>query len=96
MSSKQGCDAANDISDNDDHSDANDKLYVDCIDCTISIDTTATSVDNTTTVDTIPTVGNAYETVKVNDPIKVITVRGTAFEATAADGGSATITEHSS
>jgi electron transfer flavoprotein alpha subunit len=35
--------------------------------------------------------GNAIATVQSPDPIKVITVRGTAFEATAAEGGSAAI-----
>ncbi|KAJ0069471.1 hypothetical protein NL108_008280, partial [Boleophthalmus pectinirostris] len=33
--------------------------------------------------------GNALSTVKCNEPVKVFTVRGTAFEAAAADGGSA-------
>lgn len=35
--------------------------------------------------------GNAIATVQSADPIKVITVRGTAFEAAAAEGGSAAI-----
>ena len=35
--------------------------------------------------------GNAIATVQSPDPIKVITVRGTAFEAAAAEGGSAAI-----
>ncbi|UEM01322.1 FAD-binding protein [Skermanella rosea] len=35
--------------------------------------------------------GNAIATVQSSDPIKVITVRGTAFDAAAAEGGSATI-----
>ncbi|TVR99886.1 MAG: electron transfer flavoprotein subunit alpha/FixB family protein [Rhodospirillales bacterium] len=35
--------------------------------------------------------GNALATVESTDPIKVITVRGTAFEAAAAEGGSAAI-----
>ena len=35
--------------------------------------------------------GNAIATVRSSDPIKVITVRGTAFEATAAEGGSAAV-----
>ena len=35
--------------------------------------------------------GNAITTVQSPDPIKVITVRGTAFEAVAAEGGSAVI-----
>ena len=33
--------------------------------------------------------GNAIATVKSNDPVKVFSVRGTAFEPTAAEGGSA-------
>lgn len=37
--------------------------------------------------------GNAMQTVKSNDSIKVITVRGTAFEAAAASGGSASTEE---
>lgn len=36
--------------------------------------------------------GNALATVKSADSVKVMTVRGTAFEAAAAEGGSATIT----
>jgi electron transfer flavoprotein alpha subunit len=35
--------------------------------------------------------GNAIATVKSSDAIKVITVRGTAFDAAAADGGSASV-----
>src|ERR671910_870581 len=35
--------------------------------------------------------GNAIATVQSPDPIKVITVRGTAFEAAAAEGGSAAV-----
>lgn len=35
--------------------------------------------------------GNAIATVKSSDPIKVVTVRATAFEAVAAEGGSAAI-----
>lgn len=35
--------------------------------------------------------GNAIATVQSSDPVKVITVRGTAFDAVAATGGSATI-----
>jgi electron transfer flavoprotein alpha subunit len=35
--------------------------------------------------------GNALSTVSSNEAIKVITVRGTAFEAVAAEGGNATI-----
>lgn len=34
--------------------------------------------------------GNAIATVRSSDPVKVITVRGTAFDAVAAEGGSAT------
>lgn len=37
--------------------------------------------------------GNALATVQSSDPIKVITVRGTAFDATASEGGSAVIEE---
>lgn len=33
--------------------------------------------------------GNAITTVKSNDPVKLLTVRGTAFDAAAAEGGSA-------
>jgi electron transfer flavoprotein alpha subunit len=35
--------------------------------------------------------GNAIATVKSNDPIKVVSVRGTAFDGVAAEGGSATV-----
>jgi len=35
--------------------------------------------------------GNAIATVKSNDPIKVISVRGTAYDGVAAEGGSATV-----
>ena len=35
--------------------------------------------------------GNAIATVKSNDPIKVISVRGTAYDGVAADGGSASV-----
>ncbi|KAG0193196.1 hypothetical protein DFQ28_006205 [Apophysomyces sp. BC1034] len=35
--------------------------------------------------------GNAIATVQSSDPIKVITVRGTAFDAVAAEGGSASV-----
>lgn len=35
--------------------------------------------------------GNAIATVQSSDPIKVVTVRGTAFDAVAAEGGSASI-----
>lgn len=34
--------------------------------------------------------GNAIQTLKANDPVKVITIRGTNFEA-AAEGGSASV-----
>lgn len=37
--------------------------------------------------------GNAIQTVRCNDSIKVITVRGTAFPPSAASGGSATTEE---
>ena len=33
--------------------------------------------------------GNAVQTVKSTDSVKVITVRGTSFEAAAVEGGSA-------
>lgn len=45
--------------------------------------------DDSTFVRTIYA-GNAVQTVKMNDPVKVITVRGTAFEPAEASGGSAT------
>jgi electron transfer flavoprotein alpha subunit len=35
--------------------------------------------------------GNGIATIKSNDPIKVLSVRGTAFDPTAATGGSASI-----
>jgi len=35
--------------------------------------------------------GNAIATVKSNDPIKVVSVRGTAFDGVAAEGGSASV-----
>ena len=35
-------------------------------------------------------VGNAVQTLKSSDSVKVITVRGTAFEAAATSGGSGT------
>ena len=35
--------------------------------------------------------GNAIATVKSNDAIKVITVRGTGFDPVAAEGGSAAV-----
>merc|ERR1711939_1016239 len=35
--------------------------------------------------------GNAIATVKTTDAIKVLTVRGTAFDAAAAEGGSAAV-----
>ena len=34
-------------------------------------------------------IGNAIQTVKSNDPVKIISVRGTAFDAADATGGSA-------
>ena len=37
--------------------------------------------------------GNALATVQSRDPIKVVTVRGTAFEKAAAEGGSAAVTD---
>lgn len=37
--------------------------------------------------------GNAIATVKSNDKIKVITVRGTAFDKASAEGGSASVEE---
>ncbi|XP_012726940.2 electron transfer flavoprotein subunit alpha, mitochondrial [Fundulus heteroclitus] len=37
--------------------------------------------------------GNALSTVKCNEPVKVFTVRGTAFEAASVEGGSATSEE---
>ena len=40
--------------------------------------------------------GNAIATVKSKDPIKVITVRGTTFDAVKADGGSASVENASS
>lgn len=47
------------------------------------------SLNNTCTNITCDIAGNAYQTVKSNDPVKVISVRGTAFEAAAVEGGSA-------
>ena len=37
--------------------------------------------------------GNAIATVQTNDPVKVATIRATAFDAASAEGGSASITE---
>ncbi|MEM5340484.1 electron transfer flavoprotein subunit alpha/FixB family protein [Paraburkholderia azotifigens] len=37
--------------------------------------------------------GNAIATVQTNDPVKVATIRATAFDAVSAEGGSASITE---
>ena len=37
--------------------------------------------------------GNAVQTLKCNDPIKIITVRGTAFEAAPVSGGSGSTEE---
>ena len=34
--------------------------------------------------------GNAIQTIKVSDPIKVMSVRGTGFEAANTEGGSGT------
>jgi electron transfer flavoprotein alpha subunit len=50
-----------------------------------------TSVDSPDTFERPIYAGNAIATVQSSDPIKVITVRGTAFEAAAAEGGSAAI-----
>lgn len=38
-------------------------------------------------------IGNAIQTVKSLDPVKVVTVRGTAFEACKAEGGSASVSD---
>ena len=37
--------------------------------------------------------GNAYQTVKVTDAVKIVTIRGTAFDAAATEGGSAATEE---
>ncbi|MBW8725913.1 MAG: FAD-binding protein [Inquilinus limosus] len=50
-----------------------------------------TAVDSPDTFERPIYAGNAIATVQSADPIKVITVRGTAFEAAAADGGSASV-----
>ncbi|MFE0752811.1 electron transfer flavoprotein subunit alpha/FixB family protein [Inquilinus sp. NPDC058860] len=50
-----------------------------------------TAVDAPDTFERPIYAGNAIATVQSADPIKVITVRGTAFEAAAAEGGSAAI-----
>ena len=50
-----------------------------------------TAVDAPDTFERPIYAGNAIATVQSADPIKVITVRGTAFEAAAAEGGSATV-----
>ncbi|WP_343711811.1 FAD-binding protein [Inquilinus sp.] len=50
-----------------------------------------TAVDSPDTFERPIYAGNAIATVQSSDPIKVITVRGTAFEAAAAEGGSASV-----
>jgi electron transfer flavoprotein alpha subunit len=50
-----------------------------------------TAVHDTDTFDRPIYAGNAIATVQSSDPIKVITVRGTGFEAVLAEGGDATI-----
>ncbi|WP_395673645.1 electron transfer flavoprotein subunit alpha/FixB family protein [Inquilinus sp.] len=50
-----------------------------------------TAVDSPDTFERPIYAGNAIATVQSADPIKVITVRGTAFEAAAAEGGSASV-----
>jgi electron transfer flavoprotein alpha subunit len=50
-----------------------------------------TAVHDTDTFDRPIYAGNAIATVQSSDPIKVITVRGTAFEPAAAEGGSAAV-----
>ncbi|HEY9348232.1 MAG TPA: FAD-binding protein, partial [Inquilinus sp.] len=50
-----------------------------------------TAVDTPDTFERPIYAGNAIATVQSADPIKVITVRGTAFEAAAAEGGSASV-----
>jgi electron transfer flavoprotein alpha subunit len=50
-----------------------------------------TAVDSPDTFERPIYAGNAIATVQSADPIKVITVRGTAFEAAAAEGGSAAV-----
>jgi len=50
-----------------------------------------TAVDSPDTFERPIYAGNAIATVQSSDPVKVITVRGTAFEAAAAEGGTAAI-----
>ncbi|CAG9261719.1 Electron transfer flavoprotein subunit alpha [Paraburkholderia unamae] len=50
-----------------------------------------TAVDSPDTFERPIYAGNAIATVQSNDPVKVITVRTTAFDAVAAEGGSAAI-----
>ncbi|KGM33472.1 electron transfer flavoprotein subunit alpha/FixB family protein [Inquilinus limosus] len=50
-----------------------------------------TAVESADTFERPIYAGNAIATVQSSDPIKVITVRGTAFEAAAAEGGSASV-----
>ncbi|MGO1076761.1 electron transfer flavoprotein subunit alpha/FixB family protein [Inquilinus sp. CA228] len=50
-----------------------------------------TAVDSPDTFERPIYAGNAIATVQSSDPIKVITVRSTAFEAAAAEGGSAAV-----
>ncbi|PQE31287.1 electron transfer flavo domain-containing protein [Rutstroemia sp. NJR-2017a WRK4] len=50
-----------------------------------------TSIENENTFVRPIYAGNAIATVESSDPIKVFTIRGTAFAAAAAEGGSATI-----
>jgi electron transfer flavoprotein alpha subunit len=50
-----------------------------------------TAVDSTDTFERPIYAGNAIATVQSADPIKVITVRSTGFDAVAAEGGSATV-----
>ena len=50
-----------------------------------------TAVDSPDTFERPISAGNAIATVQSQDPIKVITVRTTGFEAVAAEGGSAAV-----
>jgi electron transfer flavoprotein alpha subunit len=50
-----------------------------------------TAVHDTDTFDRPIYAGNAIATVQSSDPVKIITVRGTAFDPAAAEGGSASI-----
>ena len=50
-----------------------------------------TAVDSTDTFECPTYAGNAIATVQSQDPINVITVRSTGFDAVAAEGGSATV-----